>query len=73
MGGMQMPSLVVLKKHEDDGQQIHLPIRIGPIEAAAITAGIEENKHKRPLTHDLLASVIGRAPRLTAVPLTPSP
>ena len=58
MGGMQMPSLVVLKKHEDDEQQIHLPIRIGPIEAAAITAGIEENKHKRPLTHDLLASVI---------------
>ena len=58
MGGMQMPSLVVLKKHDDDGQQIHLPIRIGPIEAAAITSGIEEHPHKRPLTHDLLASVI---------------
>ena len=58
VGGLQMASLVVLKKHDDDGQQIHLPIRIGPVEAAAITSGIEEHKSKRPLTHDLLSDVI---------------
>ena len=58
VGGLQMPSLVVLKRHDDDGQQIHLPIRIGPIEAAAITSGIEDRPQKRPLTHDLLSRVI---------------
>ena len=57
VGGMQMPSLVVLKRR-DDGQDIHLPIRIGPIEAAAITSGIEDHPQKRPLTHDLMSQVI---------------
>lgn len=61
MGGMQMPSLIVLKRAgEDDAQQIHLPIRIGPIEAAAITSGIEAQEKKRPLTHDLLSDLIDR-------------
>lgn len=58
VGGLQMASLVVLKKHGDDAGQVHLPIRIGPVEAAAITAGIEGQPQKRPLTHDLLSSVI---------------
>lgn len=58
MGSLQMSSLVVLKKHDENGPQIHLPIRIGPIEAAAITASIEDRKSLRPLTHDLLSSVI---------------
>ncbi len=53
-----MASLVVLKRHGDESCQVHLPIRIGPIEAAAITAGIENQPQKRPLTHDLLSSVI---------------
>lgn len=58
IGGLQMPSLVVLKRHGDDEQEIHLPIRIGPIEAAAITSGIEDHPKKRPLTHDLMSQVI---------------
>jgi bifunctional DNase/RNase len=58
MGSLQMASLVVLKKHDENGPQVHLPIRIGPIEAAAITASIEDRKSLRPLTHDLLSSVI---------------
>ena len=58
VGGPQMPSLVVLKRHGDDDQSVHLPIRIGPVEVAAITAGIEGKARKRPLTHDLLSTVI---------------
>lgn len=58
-GGLQMPSLIVLKMpDEESSQQVNLPIRIGPIEAACITAGIEERSHKRPLSHDLLLSVL---------------
>ena len=54
-----MPSLVVLKHHDDaNGEKINLPIRIGPVEAAAITDGIEDHASRRPLTHDLLLSVI---------------
>ena len=58
VGGPQMPSLVVLKRHGDDDQGVHLPIRIGPVEVAAITAGIEGKPRNRPLTHDLLSTVI---------------
>lgn len=58
MGGMQMPSLIVLKRYDETGPEIHLPIRIGPIEAAAITSGIEDHTRQRPLTHDLLGTVI---------------
>ena len=69
MGGMQMPSLVVLKHHNDESsQKVGLPIRIGPVEAAAITAGIEERQNRRPLTHDLLLSVVDTlGGRLTSV------
>ena len=68
-GGMQMPSLIVLKQQgTDDKQQVNLPIRIGPIEAASITAGIEERQQQRPLTHDLMASVLDTlGARLNAV------
>ena len=58
VGGMQMPSLVVLKTRDDDERSISLPIRIGPIEAAAITTGVEGQEQPRPLTHDLVRSVI---------------
>lgn len=53
-----MPSLIVLKGAEDDNQETHLPIRIGPVEAAAITEAIDQHKKRRPLTHDLLASTV---------------
>lgn len=62
-----MPSLIVLRRH-DDGPEIHLPIRIGPIEAASITTGIEGHTHQRPLTHDLLGTVIDTlGARLTSI------
>ena len=58
VGGFQMPSLVVLKTPDDDPSDIHLPIRIGPVEATAITEGIERRGRTRPLTHDLVSRVV---------------
>ncbi len=47
---------VVLLK-EKDGDRI-LPIWIGPAEASAIAIALEEVEPQRPLTHDLMLSVI---------------
>lgn len=47
---------VVLLK-EKDGERI-LPIWIGPAEASAIAIALEDVEPQRPLTHDLLLSVI---------------
>ncbi len=46
--------IVVLK----DEQNRYLPIWIGPFEADAITIALQGNEVARPLTHDLLKSVI---------------
>lgn len=43
---------------EDGGERV-LPIWIGPGEASAIAMELAEMKLSRPLTHDLLASVVG--------------
>ena len=58
MGGMQVPSLIVLKTPGDSEEVTRLPIRIGPVEAAAITSGIEHREQRRPLTHDLFIKTI---------------
>ena len=47
---------VVVLKEED--QERYLPIWIGPFEADAITIGLQNIQMTRPLTHDLLKSVI---------------
>jgi bifunctional DNase/RNase len=49
--------LLVLR--ERDGERL-LPITIGPYEAHAIAAAHARAAGSRPLTHDLLAAVIGR-------------
>lgn len=46
--------IVVLKDEEDR----FLPIWIGPFEAEAITIALQKQEVARPLTHDLLKSVI---------------
>ena len=43
---------------EEDGDRV-LPLWIGPGEASAIAMELAEMKFSRPLTHDLLASVVG--------------
>lgn len=48
--------VVVLK---DINADRYLPIWIGQFEAEAITIELQEVEQKRPLTHDLLKSVIG--------------
>ncbi len=48
--------LVVLQ--EDNGDRV-LPIWIGPSEATAIAIELAHAKFPRPLTHDLLTSVLG--------------
>ena len=60
VGGGPLASLVVLKPRQEDEQRLgKLPIRIGSFEAAAISMGIDPSKStKRPMTHDLLRSVI---------------
>ena len=48
--------VVILQEH--DGERV-LPIWIGPGEASAIAMELADMKFSRPLTHDLLASVVG--------------
>ena len=47
--------VVILQEHE--GERV-LPIWIGPGEASAIATELADMKFSRPLTHDLLASVV---------------
>jgi bifunctional DNase/RNase len=49
--------IVVLK----DGDDRYLPIWIGPFEADAITIALQGNQVARPLTHDLLKTLIREA------------
>jgi len=57
-----LSSLVVLKprssKEGHEGEK--LPIRVGMVEASAISAGIEGGHGKRPLTHDLMLATISQ-------------
>ena len=61
VGGGPMASLVVLRTQPERGESksLQLPIRIGTVEAAAISMGIAgAQPGGRPTTHDLLASPI---------------
>lgn len=58
VGAGPVASIVVLKPRHGDASMSKLPIRIGSVEAVAISIGVEGNRQKRPMTHDLLKSVI---------------
>ena len=49
-------SVMLLK--EDDGER-RLPVWIGPPEALSIAMALEKVTFKRPMTHDLLFSILG--------------
>ncbi len=55
MSLMSQNRVVILKDKTEDR---YLPIWIGHYEADAITFELQEIVHKRPLTHDLLKSII---------------
>jgi bifunctional DNase/RNase len=52
---MSKDRIIILKDTNDDR---YLPIWIGPFEADAITAELQDIQQQRPLTHDLLRNVI---------------
>ena len=60
VGGGPVASLIVLCTQESrDGEApLQLPIRIGSVEATAITMGVRERSGSRPMTHDLLRTTI---------------
>lgn len=59
VSGGPVSSLVVLRPHRNRGRSsVQLPIRIGPVESAAISMGVDGTPHERPLTHDLLCTII---------------
>lgn len=61
VGGGPVASLMVLKpRHDDAPSSTQLPIRIGSVEAAAISMGISAAQRERPMTHDLLAATISQ-------------
>lgn len=58
VGGGPVASLVVLRTRDDGGSALQLPIRIGSVEATAISMGVNPRQGSRPMTHDLLAATI---------------
>ncbi len=69
MGAGPIPSFVVLEQHEGEKtsgeagaaqakKRRRVPIRIGSVEAAAISMGVERGRERRPMTHDLLKSTL---------------
>ena len=74
MGSGPVPSFVVLEQHDNEAGAAEgtdgnaekrspetprrVPIRIGSVEAAAISSGVRPAKKHRPQTHDLLKSTI---------------
>lgn len=57
IGGGPVASLVVLKPRGDASGE-PLPIRVGTAEASAIAMGVERPDTDRPMTHDLLKTMI---------------
>ena len=61
VGAGPVVSMVVLQPREQDTQHLaKLPIHVGPAEATAVGMGVNNPNPTRPLTHDLLVTVISR-------------
>ena len=59
VGGGPVASLLLLRTRESVGESpLRLPIRIGQVEATAISMGARERSGGRPMTHDLLVSTL---------------
>lgn len=58
VGAGPVASLIILKPRHGSSSSLQLPIRIGSVEGAAISMGVDNTPRKRPLTHDFLASIV---------------
>lgn len=58
VGAGPVSSVVVLVPRHTADTSVKLPIRIGSVEAMALSMGVDGRPQKRPMTHDLLRSVI---------------
>ena len=73
VGQAPLASLVVLRADGAEGSESprELPIRIGGVEASAITMGVTPRQGGRPMTHDLLSRTISAlGGRCSAVRIT---
>ena len=52
-----MVPVVVITDHDEKG---FIPILIGPVEAGAISTGLQGKKYERPMTHDLITDMIDK-------------
>jgi bifunctional DNase/RNase len=55
---IQLPSQSPVLLLRETGGSTHIPIWIGPVEAASIAAALEGVEPQRPMTHDLLVKLI---------------
>ncbi len=59
VGGGPIASIIVLEPQDAlHKSSLRLPIRIGHIEAMAISLGVDQTPQGRPLTHDLMRSLL---------------
>lgn len=59
VGNGPISSLIVLRTQAtSESEAVQLPIRIGRVEAAAISMGVGRRQDGRPMTHDLLRDTI---------------
>lgn len=56
--GLDQHNMVPVVIITDDDEKGFIPIVIGPVEAGAISTGLEGKKYERPMTHDLLKDTI---------------
>ncbi|MGB8019854.1 MAG: bifunctional nuclease family protein [Candidatus Nanopelagicales bacterium] len=57
---VEMPSNSPIVLVREGAGHLHLPIWIGPSEAAAIAMALQEVKAPRPLTHDLFVATLAK-------------
>ncbi len=59
VGGGPIASIIILEPKDTlHNSSIKLPIRIGHIEAMSISLGVDQTPQGRPLTHDLMRSIL---------------
>jgi bifunctional DNase/RNase len=59
IGAGPVSSLIVLDEHESSkAEALHLPIKVGMVEASSIGMGVDDHRPSRPMSHDLLVRIV---------------